>query len=57
MTKGVIKAFKDGGLYWQPPEAVASIIVGALSDRGMVGKAFYIEFVLILNLCLSLSNY
>lgn len=43
MTKGIIKPFKDAGLYWQPPEAVAKIIVGVEADPSIRGKAYYIE--------------
>lgn len=43
MTSGIIAAFKDAGLYWQPPEAVANTIVGIQSDSSIRGKAYYIE--------------
>ena len=43
MTGGVISAFRDAGLFWQPPSAVAKVIVGIEADTSIVGKAFYIE--------------
>lgn len=43
MTGKIIGAFKDAGLFWQPPEAVATTIVGIQSDDSIRGKAYYIE--------------
>ena len=43
MTGGVISAFRDAGLFWQPPAAVAKVIVGIEADKSIIGKAFYIE--------------
>ncbi|KAK3049653.1 hypothetical protein LTR09_009075 [Extremus antarcticus] len=43
MTKHIIHKFKEGGLYWQPADAVGKIIVGISADPSVVGKAFYIE--------------
>lgn len=43
MTKGIIHAFKDQELFWQPPEAVGKIIVALQADSTIVGKAYYIE--------------
>ena len=43
MTAAVIGAFKDAGLFWQPPEAVAKTIVGLQADGEIRGKAYYIE--------------
>lgn len=43
MTKHIIGAFKDQGLYWQPPEAVGDIIVALQADSSINGKAYYIE--------------
>ena len=43
MTGGVIAAFRDNNLYWQPPEAVAKVIAGMFADPSIRGKAFYIE--------------
>ena len=43
MTKGIIGGFKDAGLFWQPADAVAKIIVGIEADSSIVGKAYYIE--------------
>lgn len=43
MTKGIIGAFKEQNLFWQPPEAVGDIIVGIEADSSIVGKAYYIE--------------
>lgn len=43
MTGGIIKAFKDANLFWQPPEAVANTIVGIQADTSIRGKAYYIE--------------
>lgn len=43
MTAHIIQAFKDANLFWQPPEAVAEVILGILSSENMYGKAFYVE--------------
>lgn len=43
MTGPVISAFRDAGLFWQPPSAVAKAIVGIQADQSIIGKAFYIE--------------
>ncbi|KAK5163802.1 uncharacterized protein LTR77_010476 [Saxophila tyrrhenica] len=43
MTKHIISAFKAGGLYWQPPDAVGKIILGLQADPSIYGKAYYIE--------------
>ena len=43
MTGAVISAFRDAGLFWQPPSAVAKVIVGIEADTSIIGKAFYIE--------------
>lgn len=43
MTSSVISAFRDAGLFWQPPAAVAKVIVGIQADQSIRGKAFYIE--------------
>lgn len=43
MTAHIIQAFKDANLFWQPPEAVAEVILGILSSVDMNGKAFYVE--------------
>lgn len=43
MTGPVISAFRDAGLFWQPPAAVAKVIVGVQADKSIIGKAFYIE--------------
>ena len=43
MTKKIIHAFRDQGLFWQPPEAVGNIIVAIEADPSIVGKAYYIE--------------
>lgn len=43
MTGPIISAFRDAGLFWQPPSAVAKVIVGIQADRSIIGKAFYIE--------------
>lgn len=43
MTAAIIQPFKDAGLFWQPPEAVAEVILGILTSQGMNGKAFYVE--------------
>ena len=43
MSGSGISAFRDAGLFWQPPSAVAKVIVGIQSDRSIIGKAFYIE--------------
>ncbi len=43
MTQNVISAFRDANLFWQPPSAVAKVIVGIQADRSIIGKAFYIE--------------
>jgi hypothetical protein len=41
--QGIIQPFKDAGLFWQPAEAVAKVILGILSSKEMNGKAFYVE--------------
>lgn len=43
MTKGIIGAFRDHGLFWQPGEAVGNVIVALQADSSIVGKAYYIE--------------
>ena len=43
MTKNIIHAFRDQGLFWQPPEAVGNIIVAIEAAPSIVGKAYYIE--------------
>ncbi|KAL1590933.1 hypothetical protein WHR41_00411 [Cladosporium halotolerans] len=43
MTAAIIQPFKDAGLFWQPPEAVADVILGILTSQDMNGKAFYVE--------------
>lgn len=43
MTVGIYEKFRDAGLYWQPPESVARIVVGLLCAEDMYGKAVYIE--------------
>ena len=43
MTAAIIQSFKDAGLFWQPAEAVAKVIIGILSSTEMNGKAFYVE--------------
>ena len=43
MTKGVISAFRDADLFWQPPEAVGKVIVGIHADPSIIGKAYYVE--------------
>lgn len=43
MTSNVISAFRDAGLYWQPPAAVGKVIAGIQSDSSIKGKAYYIE--------------
>jgi NAD(P)-dependent dehydrogenase (short-subunit alcohol dehydrogenase family) len=43
MTSAIIQPFKDAGLFWQPAEAVAKVILGILSSEEMNGKAFYVE--------------
>lgn len=43
LAANVIGAFKDAGLFWQPPEAVAKTIVGIQADTSIRGKAYYIE--------------
>lgn len=43
MTAAIIQPFKDAGLFWQPAEAVAKVILGILSSKEMNGKAFYVE--------------
>jgi len=43
MTAAIIQPFKDAGLFWQPPRAVAEVILGILSSKEMIGKAFYVE--------------
>jgi NAD(P)-dependent dehydrogenase (short-subunit alcohol dehydrogenase family) len=43
MTAAIIQPFKDAGLFWQPAEAVAKVILGIMSSKEMNGKAFYVE--------------
>ncbi len=43
MTKNIINAFRDQGLYWQSAEAVGKIIVAIEADPTIIGKAYYIE--------------
>lgn len=43
MTAAIIQPFKDAGLFWQPAESVAKVILGILSSKEMNGKAFYVE--------------
>jgi NAD(P)-dependent dehydrogenase (short-subunit alcohol dehydrogenase family) len=43
MTAAIIQPFKDAGLFWQSPRAVAEVILGILSTKEMNGKAFYVE--------------
>lgn len=43
MTAPIIQPFKDAGLFWQPPDVVAEVILGIMSSRGMNGNAFYVE--------------
>jgi NAD(P)-dependent dehydrogenase (short-subunit alcohol dehydrogenase family) len=43
MTASIIKPFKEAGLFWQPAEAVAVVVLGILTSKDMNGKAFYVE--------------
>lgn len=43
MTASIIQPFKEAGLFWQPAEAVAEVILGIMASKGMNGKAFYVE--------------
>lgn len=43
MTAAIIQPFKDAGLFWQPAEAVAEVILGILSGIEINGKAYYVE--------------
>ncbi|KAF2217799.1 hypothetical protein CERZMDRAFT_92446 [Cercospora zeae-maydis SCOH1-5] len=43
MTTGIIGAFKDNNLFWQPPESVAKIILGLVTNKAVAGKAVYVE--------------
>lgn len=43
MSAHIMQPFKDAGLFWQPPEAVAEVIAGILTTVEMNGKAFYVE--------------
>lgn len=43
MTIGIVEKFRDAGLFWQPADAVAKIILGIQVEQGMNGKAIYVE--------------
>jgi NAD(P)-dependent dehydrogenase (short-subunit alcohol dehydrogenase family) len=43
MIASIIQPFKEQGLFWQPAEAVAEVILGITASKDMNGKAFYIE--------------
>jgi NAD(P)-dependent dehydrogenase (short-subunit alcohol dehydrogenase family) len=43
MSAHIMQPFKDAGLFWQSAGAVAEVIAGILTERGVNGKAFYVE--------------
>lgn len=44
MTKGgIVEIFKQNGLYWQPAEAVAEMVLGLQVRPDVNGKAIYVE--------------